>query len=191
MTGLWPKLGVLLAASFALADELPLPKSAREPSGLQIPSAVIRPPVSDPIVVPMMREPVVKDEETILGLERRLIEEQVRRQIAEAYATGNASKLKQIIVMSGPVDAAVSRAAKPPFALDTPVALIGLEKDAVVGKSLEQFFGAPMTPDREKSLLDVVKDQLAGKDKPKVDVHIAGWWPDEGVMAVSVMPKGS
>ena len=61
---------------------------------------------------------------------------------------------------------------------------------AVVGKSLEQFFGAPMTPEREKALLENVKSQLAGKDKPQMDVRIAGWWPDEGVMAVSVVPRG-
>src|SRR4051812_11940174 len=123
MTRLWPKLGFALVASFALADDLPLPKQGfpvmREPSsGLQMPSAVIRPPVSEPIVVPERKPKVVAEETRILNLERQLIEEQVRRQIAEPYATGNASRLKQIILMSGPVDAAVSRAAKPPVVAD-------------------------------------------------------------------------
>ena len=190
---------MLVAAGFALGDDLPLPQQGALPmrtddSVLVKPSAVIKPPVSAPITVPAMRVPA-EDEENrvaaILELERRLMEEQVRRQIALAHANGNASALKQVIVMGGPVDAAVCRAAKPPTVAEGPVALIGLEKDTVVSKSLEHFFGAPMTPDREQELLDAVKSQFAaGKDKTDFEVRIAGWWPDEGVMAVSVVPRG-
>ncbi|OAI56600.1 hypothetical protein AYO49_03955 [Verrucomicrobiaceae bacterium SCGC AG-212-N21] len=178
----------------------PLPAPAPASEAPDVPTMVIKPPASGPIVVPpRMIEPrmiaprmvEVTNEETILQLERRLIEEQVRRRIAVAYASGKASALKKLIVMSGPVDASVSRAAKPPKVAGGQVALVGLDKGTVVTKNLEQFFGAPMTPDREQELIDSVKSQLADKDMSKVDVHIAGWWPVEGVMAVSVVPKGS
>lgn len=199
VTQKWLNLGMLLTAGFALAEDLPLPQQGSLPmrsdeAVLVKPSAVIRPPVSAPITVPAMRAPSEEDENrvaAILEMERRLMEEQVRRKIALAHANGNASALKQVIVMSGPVDAAVCRAAKPPTVAEGRVALIGLEKDAVVSKSLEHFFGSPMTPDREQELLDAVKSQFAAnKEKTNFDVRIAGWWPDEGVMAVSVVPRG-
>ena len=201
VTQKWLNIGLLLSAGFALAEDLPLPQEGAmsmsmrtEDTMLVKPSAVIRIPVSGTITVPAMRMPVEEDEGrvvAILELEHRLIEEQVRRQIAVAHASGNASALKQVIVMGGPVNSAVSRAAKPPTVAEGQVALIGLEKDAVVSKSLEHFFGAPMTPDREQELLDAVKSQFAsGKDKTNFDVRIAGWWPNEGVMAVSVVPRG-
>jgi hypothetical protein len=197
MTRLWPKLGLAFAAGFALADDLPLPQPnmlpvREESAGLEKPSAIIKGPEAGPIVVPE-KKPVVADarEAAILETERRVIEEEVQKQILFAYAIGNSSALKQLILLAGPVDAAISRAAKPPTAPNGALALIGLEEGAVVGKSLEQFFGAPMTPDREKALLENVKTQLAGKNKAQMDVRIAGWWPDEGVMAVSVVPRGS
>lgn len=194
MTRLWLKIGFLLSASFALADDLPLPQPpVPDPTTLEKPSAIIKLPVGGVIVVPMQAAPAVDAarEQAILETERRVIEEEVQKQILFAQAIGNPSLLKQLILVAGPIDAAICRAAKPPAAPAGAVALIGLEKDAVVGKNLEQFFGAPMTSDREKALLEMVKKQLAGKDKPLVDVRIAGWWPDEGVMAVSVVPRGS
>jgi hypothetical protein len=157
---------------------------------LEKPSAIIKAPVSGLIVVPEQKPTVDEARElAILETERQLVEEEVQRQILFDHAIGNSSALKQLILVGGPVNAEVSRAAKPPTAPEGAVALIGLEEGAVVGKSLEQFFGAPMTPDREKQLLENVKQQLAGKDRPKVDVRIAGWWPEVGVMAVSVVPK--
>jgi hypothetical protein len=186
---------MLLSASFVLlADDLPLPQPTlrppREEVRLEKPSAIIKVPSAGLIVVPEQK-PAEAREIAILETERRLIEEEVQKQILFAYAIGNSSALKQLILLAGPVDAAVSHAAKPPTAPNDGLALIGLEKDAIVGKSLEQFFGAPMTPDREKALLENVKSQFAGKDKPQMDVRIAGWWPEEGVMAVSVVPSGS
>jgi hypothetical protein len=198
-------IGMVLAAGFALADEPPLPsQGTQQPgpatSGPDVPTMVIKPPATGPVVVPpRMIEPRmsapqmvgVTNEDSILQLERRVIEEQVRRRIAVAYASGNAKALKKLIVMHGPVDAAVSRAEKPPKVDGGRVALVGLDENTVATKNLEQFFGAPMTPDREQELISMVKAQLAGKDNAKVDVHIAGWWPAEGVMAVSVVPKAS
>ena len=122
-------------------------------------------------------------------MERNLIEEQARRQIAEAAKRGNATDLKQLIVMLGPMDVKLSRAATPPVTPDGKLAIIGLKSDEKVGKSLEQFFGAPLTPDREKELLATVKSQLAGKGQEPMNVSVAGWWPKEGVMAVSLVPR--
>ncbi len=190
----WAQFSLILIASAALADELPLPQQGaapqREDSNLAKPSAIIKAPPSDVVVVPVSKQDIdAARERAILESERRLIEEEVQKQILFAQAIGNPSLLKKLILMAGPVDAAVSRAAKPPTAPEQPVALIGLEKDAVVGKNLEHFFGAPMTSDQEKALIDAVRSQLAGKEGPRLNVHIAGWWPDEGVMAVSVVPE--
>ena len=186
-------LPLLFFASPVLAEDLPLPQFRPLPpysQGVELtPTATIKPPATAPVTVP----PHTAQEErelALLELERQVIESQARRQIAQAHAAGAASSLRQVIVMQGPVAASVSRAANPPAVTGGQVALIGLEKGAVAGKSLEQFFGAPMTPDREKALLDAVQSQLATKDRPKVEVRIAGWWPEQGVMAVSVVPKG-
>lgn len=195
MMRFWGSLGFALSAGFALADELPLPQQGPLPvppvvPALEKPSAIIKAPTGEVVVVPVTQHDIdASRERAILEAERALIEKEVQKQILFAQAIGNPSMLKQLIVLAGPVDAAVSRAPKPPPAPDQAVALIGLDSDSVANKSLEHFFGAPMTSDCEKALMDTVRTQLAGKDKPKVDVRIVGWWPDEGVMAVSVVPE--
>ena len=153
------------------------------------PTMIIRPPSTGPISVPAANKSE-NPEMAILRLERQIIEAQVQKQIAFAHQNGKASELKQLIVMSGPMDVSVSRSAKPPVTPEGKVALIGLPDSEVVGRSVEEFFGAPMTPEREKALLDTVKTNLAdGKASSNVDVRIAGWWPNEGVMAVTVVPR--
>src|SRR5690242_15742943 len=124
MTRLWPKIGFLLFASFAMADDLPLPQPGllpvREEPVLEKPSAIIKAPASGVIVVPM-QAPMVDParEQAILETERRVIEEEVQKQILFAQAIGNPSLLKQLILVAGPIDAAVCRAAKPPVAPET------------------------------------------------------------------------
>lgn len=156
-------------------------------AGVPKPSATIKPPS----VAKSTQGPQIDArEQALLEMERSLIEEQARRQIAEAAKRGDATDLKQLIVMLGPMDVKLSRAATPPVTPDGKLAIIGLKSNEKVGKSLEQFFGAPLTPDREKELLETVKSQLAGKGQELMNVSVAGWWPKEGVMAVSLMPKG-
>lgn len=186
-------VGMVAAASFALAEDLPLPQqgpvSMRTEGGFIKPTVIIKPPSSGLVTVPSAK-PDDARELAILEMERQLIEDMVRHQIALAHATGNATALKQIILMNGPVDATVSRSPKPPEAPAGKVTLIGLAPNEGVSKNLESFFGAPVTPDSERQLLETVKEQLAlGAKSPGVEVHIAGWWPEEGVMAVSVMPR--
>lgn len=173
------------------AQELPLPVA--DPAavfvdeGVLQPTTVIKPPLSRPVLVPanaMQRE----QEKAILALERKLVEEQARRRIAEAHQSGAAGALKQVIVVNGPMEPSLSRAGKPPQHGSGKVALVGI-KDSEVAKSLEGFFGAPMTPERERALLKTVKERLAvGGGK---EVRLAGWWPVEGVIAVSVLEGGS
>lgn len=124
-------------------------------------------------------------------IERRSQERMIRQQIADDHVNGSSTQLRQVIVMSGPVDSSVGRSPTPPpmNATDTSkVSLIGIAANDAVVKNLEPFFGVPMTPDSEQRLLEAVKSQIGAKD---MDVRIAGWWPKEGVMAVSVNQKGS
>ena len=186
-------MGIAAAASLALAEELPLPQQGSVPlrneGGLIKPTVIIKPPSSGLVTVPSAK-PDDARELAILEMERQLIEDMVRHQIALAHATGNSTALKQIILMNGPVDATVSRSPKPPAAPAGRVTLIGLSPNEGVSKNLESFFGAPVTPDSERQLVETVKLQMAeGKQVPGFEVHIAGWWPEEGVMAVSVMPR--
>ena len=187
--------GLLATSSFALAEDLALPMA--DPSGtsfggpqeLLTPTVIIKPPIPGASSVPADRPDA--RELAILEMERRIIENQFRYDIAQAHRSGTATELKKVIIMNGPVDASISRAAKPPTAVGNKVTLIGLAPSVEVSKNLEQFFGVPMTPARERQLLEAVKSQLASTpDKAGMDVSIAGWWPAEGVMAVSVMPKG-
>lgn len=172
----------------AMAEELPLPVAGPMVSGsgeeTLRPTMIIKPPVSAPVVTPgVSAEQMAMLEE----MERKLVEDHVRGQIAKAHEAGDAAELKQLIVMNGPVDPALGQAAKPPVHAEGQVALIGLEGSAVA-KNLEDFFGTPLTPEREKALLETVRQRLLaeGKVKAAMDVRIAGWWPAEGVMAVSV-----
>lgn len=187
----------LLASSCALlAEDLALPVQGTTPVRVEeskplAPTVIIRPPSKGLVTVAQPSKQQTA-EKAILEMERQLIAAQARRQIAESLLNGNASALKQLIVVSGPMDTAVSNAAKPPQSgTEGKVALIGLPSNERATKSLEEFFGAPLTPEREKKLLEKVKSQFAsGKDMTDMEVSIAGWWPEQGVMAVSVVPKG-
>ena len=193
-------LGFVISGALPLAaQDLPLPVAdpyaypVYESDGTLKPTMVIKPPGSGPIQVPA-NDAQRQQELAILELERQLVEQQVRRQIAAAHQQGDASQLKRLIVLNGPMDASVSRAAKPPVESQNnqKVVLLGLS-DAEVAKSVESFFGAPLTPESEKAILETVKAQLAeGTEGGKpMQVRVAGWWPEEGVMAVSVVSGAS
>jgi len=188
-------LGIFATSSIALAEDLTLPMegpatTAEAGAETLTPTLIIKPPVVGAVSVPSAR-PDDARELALLEMERQIVEDILRSEIAMAHRSGNSTELKQVIIMNGPVDAAISRAARPPAASAGKVALIGLPPSVAASKNLDQFFGVPMTPDRERELLETVKIQLASApDKAGMDVRIAGWWPAEGVMAVSVMPKG-
>lgn len=169
------------------ADPLPV---VITPPGMERPTLVIKPPGAGPIAVPQITDQE-KLEQAILQKERQIIDELVRNQIALAHAKGKASAIKQVIVMNGPVDAMISRSATPPPASEDKVALVGIEPEAMVSKQLDGFFGSPMTPESEQRLLETVQNQLAAHNtKSNVKVWLAGWWPEQGVVAVSVVPGG-
>ena len=182
---------LVLAGSLPAEDVLPLPQQKGAPvmrgdGALLKPNASIQPPPS--ICVPKVETKTMDARElALMEMERKIIEDQARKQIAAEAKKGSASALKQLIVMLGPVDAGVGKSLTPPVSKDR-IALIGLEGRRVERVSVEQFFGAPLTPEREQQLLDAVKLQLTGKDGIGMEVKIAGWWPEEGVMAVSVLP---
>jgi hypothetical protein len=191
VTGWKPALTVLSLAAFVAAQDLPLPSTVPPPgsgsgTGIVKPTIIVKPPVSVPVARPKAE---TAPELALEAMERALIEEQTRKKVAEAAKRGDAAALKQLIVMAGPVDAALLKSPKPPVVPEGRVALIGLDGGATVGKSLDQFFGAPLTPEREKQLLDTVKAQLAGGNPSKMEVKVVAWWPNEGVMAVTLAPR--
>lgn len=192
MTGWKPALTVLSLAAFVAAQDLPLPSAVPPPNsgdgtGIVKPTIIVRPPVAKPAAGPKVES---ARDLALAAMEQALLEEQKRKQLAAAAKQGNSAALKQLIVMAGPVDAAVLKSPKPPAVPEGKVALIGLDGSAKVGTSLDQFFGAPLTPEREKQLLDTVKAQLAGGNSGTMEVKVAAWWPNEGVMAVTLVPKG-
>lgn len=187
-------LGIALIGLVGIAsarDDLPLPQSgpAAPASGALVkPSLSVQPPSDGN--QSSAEDPLDARTQALRAMEQKLIEDQIRRQVAQEAQKGDVSALKQLIVMLGPVDASLCRGPKPPVASKDRIALIGLAKGKVASKSLDQFFGVPLTPEVERQLLDRVKSQMASKEKAEVEVKVAGWWPTEGVMAVSVMPKG-
>jgi len=189
VTGWKPALTVLSLAALGGAQDLPLPSAAPPPgavAGFLKPTIIVKPPVSKPAATPKAE---TAPELALAAMERALIEEQERKQIAASAKRGDAAALRQLIVMAGPVDAAMLKSPKPPVVPDGRVALIGIDGGKTVGKSLDQFFGAPLTPERERELLDTVKAQLAGGNPSAMDVKVVAWWPKEGVMAVTLAPR--
>lgn len=164
------------------AEDLPLPAPGPLPgsgdSGLLKPTVTIRPPSAAPKAT---AQPKDARAEAIEEMERQVL-------AAQAAKEGNTVALRQLIVMQGPVDAKVFSSRKPPPAIEGKVAIIGLKHNDAVVKNLEQFFGVPMTTEREKQLLETVKTQMAGVNPSGMDVKVAGWWPKEGVMAVALVP---
>lgn len=179
-----------------MAEDLALPVQGNAPVRIEepkalAPNATIRPPSKGPVTVAAPNKQQTK-EAAILEIERQLIAAEARRQLTQSQQSGNTVSLKQLIVVNGSMDTALSQAPKPPAAsTDGKVALIGLPGNDKATKSLEGFFGAPMTAESEKKLLEAVRSQFAGSmETADMEVSIAGWWPEQGVMAVSVAPKG-
>ena len=173
-----------------LPEAGPLPVAPSAPTGLEKPNLVIKVPTSGVIVVPEVTERE-KQDQVIAEKERQLIDEMLRRQIALAHATGKAGEIKRVILVSGAGDAALSQASAAP-ATASRLELIGIEPNAGVAKQLDSFFGSPLTPESEQRLLQTVKTQLtAEKGKDNLNVRLAGWWPEEGVVAVSVVPHSA
>lgn len=186
-------LGAALSLSLALfSQDLPLPMAGPLPASgndsTAAPTSIIKPPVPGRAAIAPDQAELRRRELAILEMERRIVEEQVRLQIAEAHKNGTAGEIKKIIVLNGPVDTTVALAPKPPQHGEEKVALVGIN-DNNVAKSLEGFFGTPMTPESERKLLETVEKKLGTghPDQKPVKVSIAGWWPSEGVMAVSVV----
>ena len=143
------------------------------------PTVIIRPPVASPSTI---AKPVDAREEALREMERQILQ-------AQATKAGDVNFLRQLIVMQGPVDAKIFKSPKPPASILGKVAIIGLKSDEKVVKNLEAFFGAPVTTEREKLILETVKSQFAGQQAAGMEVKIAGWWPKEGVMAVTFVPR--
>jgi hypothetical protein len=168
----------------------PLPTVPSAPTSLEKPNLVIKVPTAGVITVPVVTEKE-KQDKMVAEKERQFIDEMLRRQIALAHATGKASEIKRVILVSDAGDAAISQAASAPATAGR-LELIGIEPNAGVTKQLDSFFGSPLTPESEQRLLQTVKTQLtAEKGKDNLNVRLAGWWPEEGVVAVSVVPESA
>lgn len=144
------------------------------------PTVVGKPPVASPSNT---TNPVDAREEALRETERQILQ-------AQAAKAGDVNFLRQLIVMQGPVDAKIFKSPKPPATILGKVAIIGLKSDEKVVKNLEAFFGAPVTTEREKQILETVKSQFASQQAAGMELKVAGWWPKEGVMAVTFVPKG-
>jgi len=157
----------------------PLPGSGD--SGAERPTVVIKVPGAGAAKA----APVNAKEAALQEMEREILQ-------AQAAKHGDVSALRQLIVVQGPVDAALFKSPKPPVKIEGKVAVIGLKTDEKVVKNLEALFGVPVTTEREKQILETVKSQFAGTGKQSgpMEAKIAGWWPKEGVMAVALVPKG-
>ena len=174
-----------------LPDVAPLPAVQSGSTRLEKPNLVIKPPGSGIIVVPQVTERE-KQDQIVAEKERQLIDGMLRRQIALAHATGRAGEIKRVILVSGAGDVALGQASTAPVATASRLELIGIEPNAGVTKQLDSFFGSPLTPESEQRLLQTVKTQLtAEKGKDNLSVRLAGWWPEEGVVAVSVIPESA
>ncbi len=177
-----PLLTLISLAGFAGAQNLPLPSAKPFPAsgddGTLKPTITIRPPSA----AGAKAKTTDAREEALKEAEREILAEQ-------AVKSGNITALKQLIVVQGPVDSAMFRAPKPPASIEGKVAIIGLKHDEKVVKNLEQFFGVPLTTEKERELLETVQSQIASKAAHHMDVKVAGWWPNEGVMALALVPS--
>ena len=155
-------------------------------NGWNKPTATIKPPPTG-TATPQKTDDA--REAAIRAMEQQLLKAQEVKQVTAAAKQGDATALRQLIVMVGPVDSAIAKSPTPPATIEGKVALIGVNGGEKVVKNLEQFFGAPLTPEREKQLLEAVRTEMAGTSAAGLDVKVACWWPKEGVMAVTLVPR--
>jgi hypothetical protein len=184
-----PAFMILGLAASAAAQDLPLPEPAPPPageSGFAKPTVTIKPPVVTPSDVKRTDD---AREAAIRALEQQLLKAHEMKRVADAAKQGDTTALRQLIVMAGPVDLSILKSPRPPATIEGKVALIGVNGGAKATRSLEKFFGAPLTPEREQQLLETVRSELAANGTA-MDVKVAGWWPEEGVMAVTMVPRG-
>lgn len=174
----WLPTAAITACALTMsgAEDLPLP--VRE--GPLIPSASTGGPLLKPTV--SIKPPVTATASSASANQQAM-------QAAEQKVIASAA-LRRLVLMEGPVK---SKPAAPPFLAANqdgkPVTLAGVNVTGETIKSLESFFGAAVTPDSEKKLLDAVRSGLAGGRKAGRKVEVVGWWPVEGVMAVAVWPE--
>jgi hypothetical protein len=72
-----------------------------------------------------------------------------------------------------------------------PVTTVGLQAPATVLAKLADLFGADVTADTQRKVVDAVRQGLVTDKKRTTPrrVEVVGWLPSEGVMAVAVYPE--
>ncbi len=191
-------LTLTLSTLAVQAQDLPLPgleprlESGRDVSGAAG-GTFLKPTVSikPPNVAADTASTHARSVEQILGEEQKVLMEKAA--LFEAQRGKDArvtAALKRIVLMEGPVSKKLPGCEFLPQGVEgKPVTLVGVHAPQEVVRGLESFFGAQLTPDNEKKLLDTVRKGMAHSSKRERKVEVLGWWPKEGVMAVGVYPE--
>ena len=187
---------VLLLAALTRGQDLPLPQQGPLPAGPEAPVAdptrllkptkSIKPPLPQALVVTPSRGST----EQLLTAEQKLLGDKLAALAGQrAREAGATAALKRLVLVQGPLPPKQDRSVLPPAtAKGQSLTLVGINAPKEMVQGLEQFFGAALTPDNEKKLLETVRKGLAGTAEQGRKVEVLGWWPQEGVMAVSVSP---
>lgn len=182
---------MILACGMASSgQELPLPIPLEPPTTsppiFLKPTISIKPPQASPAGTAAPRST-----EQLLSAEQKVINDRLA-QIADQRdrETKATAALKRLVLLQGPAGKKNDpRVVLQALGNQKPVTLIGVSAPVDTLRRLEGFFGAALTPDNEKKILDAVRSGFAGAANHERKVEVFGWWPNEGVMAVAVWPE--
>lgn len=163
------------------------------------PTVVVKaPPIPGTIQVPQeeTQKAIAKADPTleqqILRMERQIVVAQIERRIQEQAKQGESRELKQLLLVSDEVADELHQATPPEFESQDKIATLGFVTRPSDGDyvSVEGFIGTHITPESERELLKKVEAELNSDEaRKKVNVSVAGWWPEAGVLAVRVAPQ--
>ncbi len=144
---------------------------------------MLRPTIT--IKPPALPAPVVKAEDAVAAEQRMLMEKAAALAAQRAQELKTTAALKRLVVVQGPVS---QKPALPPAADGKTLSLVGLDASKEVIRNLEGFFGVEINDASQKKLLEAVRAGIAASADKDRKVELLGWWPEEGVMAVTVSP---
>lgn len=101
------------------------------------------------------------------------------------------TRLRRLVVVSGDMTPEAIREAIIACGQSrTPVTTLGgVNAPAPVLTDLAGLFGATVTEDTQKKVLETVRKGMGSSSKPLKRAEIVGWLPNQGVMAVMVYPE--
>jgi hypothetical protein len=101
------------------------------------------------------------------------------------------TRLRRLVVVSGTMTPeAIRETILACGRTRTPVTMAGgVNAPAPMLSDLAGLFGATVTADTQKKVLETVRKGMGSSAKPLQRVEVVGWLPSEGVMAVAVYPE--